>query len=66
LLPGEIDELHAEIARHEAALADPALYALDPEGFGTVSESLDAARSRLAECEDRWLELAEMAEALEG
>jgi ATP-binding cassette subfamily F protein uup len=66
LLPGEIDELHAEIARHEAALADPALYARDPEGFGKVSESLDAARSRLAECEDRWLELAEMAEALEG
>src|SRR5690606_33817797 len=31
MLPGEIESLNAEIARHEETLANPALYARDPE-----------------------------------
>jgi ABC transport system ATP-binding/permease protein len=36
----------------------------DLDGFMKISAALDAARSRLAICEDRWLELAEQSEAL--
>jgi ATP-binding cassette subfamily F protein uup len=64
MLPAEIEALHAEIARHEESLANPALYTRDPDGFMKISAALDAARSRLAICEDRWLELAEQSEAL--
>ncbi|MBL8647713.1 MAG: ABC transporter ATP-binding protein, partial [Sphingosinicella sp.] len=64
LLPGEIEALNAEIALHEESLANPALYTRDPDGFMRISAALDAARARLAICEDRWLELAEMSEAL--
>lgn len=64
MLPGEIDALHAEIERHEAAMADPELYARDADGFMRISDALDSARTRLAAREDRWLELSEMAETL--
>jgi ATP-binding cassette subfamily F protein uup len=64
LLPAEIEALHQEIAAHEAAIADPSLYARDQALFMKHSQALDAARERLARCEDRWLELAERAEAL--
>lgn len=64
MLPGEIEALNAEIALHEESLANPDLYSRDPDGFSKISASLDAARVRLAACEGRWLELAEMAEAL--
>ncbi|WBX83179.1 ABC-F family ATP-binding cassette domain-containing protein [Sphingosinicella microcystinivorans] len=64
LLPGEIEALNAEIARHEEALARSDFYTRDPEGFMKVSGALDCARARLTECEDRWLELAERAEML--
>ncbi len=64
LLPGQIADLEAEIARHEATLADPDLYTRDPEGFQKISNALDMAKAQLATSEDRWLELAEMAEKL--
>jgi ATP-binding cassette subfamily F protein uup len=64
LLPGEIDALHREIETHEAALADPALYGRDPTGFAKTSDALASARARLAQAEERWLELAEKAESL--
>jgi ATP-binding cassette subfamily F protein uup len=63
-LPGEIERLMGEIERHEAAMADPELYARDPDGFMKISAALDAARERLADCEDRWLALSEIAEAI--
>jgi ABC transport system ATP-binding/permease protein len=66
LLPGEIEALHAEIDNHEAALADPALYGRDPTAFAKTSDALESARTRLAAAEERWLELAEKAEALAG
>ena len=64
MLPVEIDQLHADIERHEAAMDNPELYARDPDGFMKISGALDAARGRLAACEERWFELSEMAESL--
>ena len=64
LLPKEIEKLEAEIARDEAALADPDLYAKNPERFDALMKAIDAARARKDEAEHRWLELAEMAEGL--
>ncbi len=66
LLPGEIETLHADIATHEAKLADPALYQRDPTGFAKVNAALEAARARLEAAEEEWLLLAEKAEALTG
>jgi len=64
LLPGEIAATEAEIARLEGWLADAGLYARDPAGFARATAALDAAREKLAESEERWLALAEAAEAL--
>jgi ATP-binding cassette subfamily F protein uup len=64
LLPGEIEKLEAAIARDEAAMADPNLYAKDPKTFDTLMKAIEAARAKKEEAEMRWLELAEMAEGL--
>ena len=62
-LPDRIAELDGLIMRGEAALADPDLYARDPDKFTRISKSLDLARSEKDAAEERWLELAEMVEA---
>ncbi|MGB7656364.1 MAG: ABC-F family ATP-binding cassette domain-containing protein [Novosphingobium sp.] len=62
LLPSRIDELLALIARDEAALADPALYAKDPAKFAALTKAIDAARAEKDAAEERWLELAELVE----
>ncbi len=64
LLPAEIETLEAAIARDEAALADPDLYAKDPAAFDRRMRAIDTARARKEAAELRWLELAEMADAL--
>ncbi len=56
--------LQAEIAAHEATLADPGLYARDPAAFDRVSKALDAARTQLTAAEDEWLALEEKRDAL--
>ena len=63
LLPVQIDDLLAGIARNEAALADPALYARDPAKFAALTKAIDAARAEKDAAEERWLELAELAES---
>ena len=63
-LPGEIAALEAAIARDEAALSDPDLYARDPRRFAALTDAVAAARAKLAAAEERWMELAEKAEAL--
>jgi len=63
-LPGEIEKIEAAIARDEAALADPDLYAKDPAKFDRLMKAIDAARAKKEAAEMRWLELAEMAEGL--
>ena len=65
-LPGEIDALTAEIATLETALADPDLFATNPDKFNRTAAALTAARDSKDEKEMLWLEVAERAEALEA
>ncbi|MBY8821992.1 ABC-F family ATP-binding cassette domain-containing protein [Sphingomonas colocasiae] len=65
LLPGRIEEIEAAIARDEATLADPDLYTRDPKRFAALTKAIDDARTERDAAELRWLELAEMAEALD-
>ncbi len=62
LLPGQIEELLAQIARDEAALADPALYTRDPTKFAALTKAIESARAEKDAAEERWLELAEQVE----
>ena len=64
LLPTRIDELEAEIARDEDILSDPDLYARDSERFAQLTAAIDRARAERDAAEERWLMLAEQAEAL--
>jgi ATP-binding cassette subfamily F protein uup len=63
-LPGEIAKLEAAIAAVEAELADAALYTRNPREFQKLTAETDALRSKLEAAEERWLEVAELAEAL--
>jgi len=64
-LPRRIDELAREIARLEARLSDPGLYARDAAGFAEAGKALDAARASLAASEDEWLRLEMLRESVE-
>jgi ABC transport system ATP-binding/permease protein len=64
LLPGRIEAIEAAIARDEALLADPDLYARDPKRFAALMEAIAKARAEKDTAEERWLALAERAEAL--
>jgi len=64
LLPARVEELEAQIARDEAALADPDLYTKNPKRFADLSAAIEKARGEKDAAEERWLELAEKAEAL--
>jgi ATP-binding cassette subfamily F protein uup len=63
-LPGEIERLGAEVAADEAALHDPDLYTRDPDRFAKLTERIARNRAEIEGMEYRWLEVAEMAEAL--
>ncbi|NIJ33235.1 ABC-F family ATP-binding cassette domain-containing protein [Sphingomonas oligoaromativorans] len=64
MLPGEIEKLEAAIARDEAALADPDLFAKNPTRFDTLMKAIETTREKKDAAEMRWLELAEMADNL--
>jgi ATP-binding cassette subfamily F protein uup len=66
LLPGRIEEIEAVIARDEAALSDPDLYAREPKRFTQLTAAVERARAERDAAEERWLELAEQVEALQG
>jgi ATP-binding cassette subfamily F protein uup len=63
-LPGEVERLQALVAADEAALSDPDLYARDPKRFAELTERIARHRADIEAAEVRWLEVAEMAEAL--
>lgn len=65
-LPGEIDALGATIATLEAELADPALFARNPQRFQAASEALAKASAEREAKEERWLELEMLREEIEG
>ncbi|MCH8614540.1 ATP-binding cassette domain-containing protein [Sphingomonas sp. SM33] len=63
-LPGEIEHLEAEIAAVEDVLADADLYTRDTKRFAELSERAARLRDKKHAAEERWLEVAEMADAL--
>ncbi len=64
ILPARVQELEAAIERDEALLADPALYAKDPKRFALLNAQIEKARADKDAAEERWLALAEAAEAV--
>jgi ATP-binding cassette subfamily F protein uup len=62
LLPGRIEQLDAELAEGEQALADPGLYQRDPDRFAELTARLDRLRAEKDAAEERWLALAEQVE----
>ena len=64
LLPARIEAIDGAIARDEARLADPDLYARDAAAFARITAAIDAARAEKETAELRWLQLAEQVEAL--
>ena len=62
LLPQRIEELDAAITRGETILADPELFARDPDKFQRILKGLETARAEKDAAEERWLALAELAE----
>ncbi len=64
LLPKRIEEIEAAIVRHEEAMADPDLYTKSPARFAALMTAIEKARAEREAAEERWLELAEQAEAL--
>jgi ABC transport system ATP-binding/permease protein len=61
-----METLPAEIARHEATLADPDLYARDPAAFDRAMKAAEKARADLDAAEADWLEIEEKKAALAG
>ncbi len=64
LLPGRIEELDKAIARDEGLLADGSLYTKDRAKFDALMKAVAVAREEKDAAEMRWLELAELIEAL--
>ncbi len=64
-LPGEIEKLERAIERAEAELADPDLFRRDEARFHAVTQAIDTMRAEREAHEERWLEVAEKAEALQ-
>ena len=62
-LPQEMAAIEVEIETLNTAMADPELYAKDPERFQETSDAVVAAHAKLAELEEEWLELEMMREA---
>jgi ATP-binding cassette subfamily F protein uup len=63
-LPAEIERLEASIAADEQALHDPDLFARDPKNFAELTARIARHRAEVEAAELRWLEVAELAEAL--
>ena len=66
LLPARVEELGASIADAETKLSDPELYSKNPAKFAELTQSIEHLRAERDAAEERWLELAEMVEALGG
>ena len=61
-LPARIEELEAAIAKGEALLGDPDLFARDPQRFAAIMKGIETARAEMDAAEERWLKLAELVE----
>jgi ATP-binding cassette subfamily F protein uup len=60
----EIERIDREIVQLDAALHDPDLYARNPARFQELTMRAAALRAEKEAAEERWLEVAELAEGL--
>ena len=65
-LPDEVARIDGELMAVEDLLHDPDLYARDPAKFASLSERATALRAEKDAAEERWLEVAALAEELSG
>jgi ATP-binding cassette subfamily F protein uup len=65
-LPKTIADLEAEGRALQTRLDDPAFFSRDRAGFEKASAALGAVQTKLAEAEERWLELEILREELGG
>jgi ABC transport system ATP-binding/permease protein len=63
-LPGEVARIDGELAAVEDLLHDPDLYARDPRKFADLTARAETLRAAKDAAEERWLEVAELAEQL--
>ncbi len=64
LLPARIEEIERKMAEVEETLHDPGLYTRDPGLFDKLTAQLADLRDEKDNAELRWLEVAEMVEAM--
>jgi ATP-binding cassette subfamily F protein uup len=65
-LPARMAEIEAKIAKVQAILDDPGLYARDAARFQKATTALTALQEELSRAEDRWLALEALREELEA
>ncbi len=65
-LPREIARLEKAIAKAEAEMADPALFAKNPDRFSKLAAAAEKDRAALSAAEDEWLELEMTRAEMEG
>jgi ATP-binding cassette subfamily F protein uup len=65
-LPARIAALQTEVARVNAALGDPDLYARDPRRFGEMTKALRVVQDDLAAAEEEWLTLEMLREEIDS
>ncbi|MGH9916752.1 MAG: ATP-binding cassette domain-containing protein, partial [Pyrinomonadaceae bacterium] len=65
-LPGKMEVLHADIHKLEAKLADPNLFAKNPQLFNKTVEEIGKKRHDLERFEEEWLELEMLREEIGG
>ncbi|MFM2410208.1 MAG: hypothetical protein RL481_1036, partial [Pseudomonadota bacterium] len=64
LLPRRVEEIDALVAKAEAELSDPSLYTRAPGRFAELTSQIEKLRAEKDTAEERWLELAELVEAM--
>lgn len=65
-LPDTIADLEAKLAKLQAELNDPALYASNPEKFDKLTAAIAKHHGELEAAEEQWLELEMLQEELAG
>jgi ATP-binding cassette subfamily F protein uup len=65
-LPKTMAKLHDEIAKQQALLDDPGLYARDRKAFDAASAAIAKAQAELDAAEEKWLELEMLREEIES
>ncbi|WP_322990162.1 ATP-binding cassette domain-containing protein [Hoeflea sp.] len=65
-LPGKIAAGQEKLAKIEAEMADPALFAKDPDGFSARAKAHLALKAEIEALEGEWMELEMLREEIEG